>query len=45
MEYQRMAGKPLEHAIRSEFSGHIEDGLLAISELSFRVLCYQLLPG
>lgn len=33
MEYQRMAGKPLEHSIKSEFSGDIEDGLLAISEL------------
>lgn len=30
MEYQRLAGHPLDSAIRREFSGDIETGLLAI---------------
>lgn len=32
MEYQRISGKPLEHAINSEFSGNIREGLIAISK-------------
>lgn len=35
MEYQRISGKTLEQAIKSEFSGDIETGLLAIGKLLF----------
>ena len=34
-QYQRLSGHPLEQAIRSEFSGDIQNGLLAIGEYPY----------
>jgi annexin A7/11 len=32
IEYQRLTGRDFEKAIRNEFSGDIESGLLAVGE-------------
>ena len=32
VEYEKLSGKPFEKAIRKEFSGCVENGLLAIGE-------------
>ena len=31
-EYERLSGKDLEESIKSEFSGNVKDGLLAIGK-------------